>query len=363
MLSLRVGATAKRMKKLLLFLFFILPVLAKGQTPSIHFSPYIRDDQKRSLLKDLDHLLNLPVEANNAKANALFETPQLTTSHLNAWLAERAHFFVEQGFDSSSKIQIIQENFTYPNSILPQTERATKQTGIPNNGQTVQIMMSNRGVSLYYMAKAQNQKQAISIPGYGLVPLTSPHIGLFMIGEGLFNQMISDSYSIDSMANSLLRMKTYFHEARHTDGNGTSLGFFHVVCPLGHQYEGYSACDKNSNGPYQVATQFLSATINSCKQCSSGEKEALRNVQLDSQLRIVNQSLNEKYIPIKRSQNPKTEAPELSLSSTCQALKDQGADLTQIESCKRPDTPNILAPVGSDEPPIWDPTPESTGEI
>ncbi len=347
------------MKTIFLFILILLSAAAKAQTPSIHISPGIHEDQKGSILKDLENLLTLPVEGQNPKANALFETSYLTTAHLNSWLADRAHHFVEQGFDFMPRLQVLQENFTYPNLVMPTIETATKHSGVTTGAQTMQVRMSNKGASLYWFAKTRNQKLALDLPGYGIATITTPRIGLFMVGEGLFNETILGSKN--SMATSLFRMKTYFHEARHTDGNGVSLGFFHVVCPKGHQYEGFSACDKNSNGPYQVATLFLSTTINACSKCSSAEKEALRNVQLDNQLRIVSQSLNEIYIPIKHKKSH-ADAPEMSLSSTCQALKDQGSDISQLEACKPGFHFNALTP-GADEPPLWDPTPESTGDL
>lgn len=346
------------MKTLLLFILATLQVTAFAQTPVIQFSSGISENQQQKILSDLERLRVLRVDGNNEQANELFETKSLTSAYLNAWLAERAHYFVEEGFDSNSHLQVLQQNFIYPNTLIPITETATKQISAP--GSTMRVVMSNKGVTLYWYGKKQNQKLALDIPGLGSIKITSPHNGIFMIGSGLFGQ--SDSSDAKSMANALLRMKTYFHEARHTDGNGMSLGFFHVVCPIGHQYEGYSACDKNLNGPYQIAAQFLSATIKVCSSCSSEEKESLRNTQLDSQSRIVNQSLNEKFIPVKFNKNIDLSTPVLTLSETCQALKNQGTDISQIDSCK-PGAQVSNSSANAGLPSKWDPTPESTGDL
>lgn len=347
------------MKTLLLFILTSLTLTAQAQTPVIQFSPSIPESQKQRILSDLDRLRTLRVDGKNEQANSLFETPSLTTAFLNSWLAERSHYFLEEGFNSQGRVQVLQENFTYPNPIVATFETATKQTGAPDS--KVRVVMSNKGVSHYWSGKNNKQKLALDIPGLGSIQIASPHTGIFMIGSALFKNSVSDS--VDSMASSLQRLKTYFHEARHSDGNGQTLGFFHVVCPVGHQYAGYSACDKNINGPYQVASQFLSvAVLKGCSDCEDQEKEALRNSQLDSQLRIVNQSLNEQYIPVKFSKKTNLAPPVMSLSSTCQTLNDQGINISQIESCKS-GAQVSSSNSGSNEPPRWDPTPESTGDL
>lgn len=347
------------MKTLLLFILTLLNFTAQAQTPVIQFSPAIPDNQKQSILNDLDRLRVLRVDGKNDQANSLFQTPSLTTAHLNAWLAERSHYFLEEGFSSQGRIQVLQQNYTYPNPIVATFETATKQTGAP--GSIMRVVMSNRGVGYYFDGKNKKQKLALDIPGIGSVKITSPHNGIFMIGSGLFTKSISTSFN--SMASSLQRMKTYFHEARHSDGNGQTLGFFHVVCPVGHQYAGYSACDKNINGPYQIGSQFLNVALKKgCTGCSEQEKEALRNSQLDSQLRIVNQSLDQQYIPVKFSKKTNLAPPVMSLSSTCQALKDQGVDIGQIETCNQGSEISTTSSF-SNEPPLWDPTPESTGDL
>lgn len=90
-----------------------------------------------------------------------------------------------------------------------------------------------------------------------------------------------------AMANSLGRMAVFFHEARHSDGNGKSLGFFHAVCPSGHDFQGSYACDRNLNGPYSIGAQMMKEFIKNCDECSVSEKEQMRLRYLDSMNRVL----------------------------------------------------------------------------
>jgi hypothetical protein len=130
--------------------------------------------------------------------------------------------------------------------------------------------------------------QFANADGSKIVPIDSPRVGIIQVGEGLFLERFRiQPKQIEAPANSIARLGSLFHEARHSDGNGASLGFGHAVCPAGHPYGGQNSCDRNRNGPYSVASAILKILLRECRDCSVEEKESLRVRILDYSSRII----------------------------------------------------------------------------
>jgi hypothetical protein len=108
------------------------------------------------------------------------------------------------------------------------------------------------------------------------------------IGAGLFaSELAINRIDENAVANSIMRLSFIFHEARHSDGNGPSLGFTHSLCPKGHDYENELACDESLNGAYSVGASMAREMMMACQDnCSERDKEMLKIFILDSYNRI-----------------------------------------------------------------------------
>lgn len=85
------------------------------------------------------------------------------------------------------------------------------------------------------------------------------------------------------MANSLRRIATLIHEARH----GDDFGHTHVICPEGHSYQGLYACDTALDGSYGTGAAYMLEMMRSCRDCSEVDMTQLRLRLLDSISRII----------------------------------------------------------------------------
>ena len=321
-----------------------IPIIIDANVPVL-FQNLIR--------QDLASLEIIKIQNRNASIKSVFQT-DLTNEKLQTWLYDRSRYILSEQFEiNATTAPVFRNHHKFANPIIPQFEKG--KSG--DSSGPVRTVMSNVGAKVYFSGKTQNALFQIVIPGYGNVPVRSPRVGIFKIGSALFAPLLADlpKARLDSLGNSLARLKTYFHEARHSDGNGDSLLFGHAVCPEGHDFAGYNACDKNLNGPYTVGALFLSATINSCSSCSAAEREALRVQQADSFSRVI-KSFN-------RTQSLSSSAAVDSQQETCNQLRSMKVDLSRYAFCnpaQQGRTNTIQETVKSQH---WDANPESAGPI
>ena len=265
------------------------PVVAEN--PFI-FSSGVSSDQADLLKLDLKRLPQLAVSTVDADAQSLFETSKISGLRLKAWLADRVQYVVGEDFDIESHISVVRP-YLYSNSRqLPVLE--TPSADNPTNG-NAKVVMSNIGTAVYLAGKMSPVKVGplsvllgLRLDNDQVVAMTSPRVGVLQIGEGLFMQrFLVNRDDPNAISNSLERLSTLFHEARHSDGNGKSVGFTHAVCPAGHAFAGYNACDRNTNGAYTVGAVSLRNMATNCTQCSVAEKEILKVRYLDSFDRVI----------------------------------------------------------------------------
>lgn len=261
----------------------------------IVLSKSIKPDLRSKIEKDLTLL-------DSFKFN-IMATPQtlevmglqsLTSETAKDWLKERVNYIISENAFSTFNllikriIYIDQENVEFPNSDI---KPYSMDTAAKDEGFTV---MSNIGAALYLGGKEEKQVYGIKI-SRGLlkkaakVAVRSPRAGIIQIGEGLFApELTLNKNNPDALANSIFRLGTFFHEARHSDGNRTSLGFTHIVCPEEHDYAGQPACDENLNGPYTVGALMMTEMARTCDdKCSEADKEQLKLLIIDSESRIL----------------------------------------------------------------------------
>ena len=257
---------------------------------SIRITSNVPRNQKLLLSRDLQLLKTLSVENPDSKLLEIMHTDAVDSGKLEGWLEDRVQYVVGESFKFNEALFIAEPSYSYENlNDVPVFEKATKHTG---GNSSAKVIMSNIGVSAYFKGKEQHTLSGLKIPGVDDVRMTSPRVGVVQIGEGLFylfEKRLPKSPQ-DSMAKSLARLSTLFHEARHSDGHGKSLGFFHAVCPEGHHLAGYSACDRNLNGPYTVGALVQQLMTESCDTCSVEEKEVLRLNYLDSFGRVIQET-------------------------------------------------------------------------
>jgi hypothetical protein len=229
---------------------------------------------------------------NAAELKALLGVHGLSAAELNAWLEARVQVIVNEGFNSRANLVVMQPRYAYPQAtVFPYLEPITS-TLPPGKGV---LIMANVGVSSYETGKRQGNLLGMAIDGVGTIPLTSPRSGIIQIGPGLFNPpQPVDAAQPMAVANAIPRIGTFFHESRHSDGNGASLGFYHAVCPDGHKLHGNYACDRNLNGPYTVGAQMMKAMTETCTQCTVAQIEQLRLRYTDSFGRVLPKMLDGK---------------------------------------------------------------------
>ncbi len=271
----------------------------------IKFDDRISRRYFRLISEDLERIDSVPINPHSIHAAQMKETMGLddaSPESMRNWLEDRVAYVLGENFPHHSLGQaaVVQEVSLTSNSII------TK--------------MMNMGAHFFYEYFWKiGKKYILNIPGHGRVTIESPRTGVIELGEGHF--MLSDENKTEDLRNisySLIRLSTFYHEARHSDGNSRSsswwlkksdlimsdsdndlwdqlfpgkdrelvqkagsLGFFHVSCPPTHLLKGNLACDFNQNGPYTVGAEFLQAMLDSCQMCSEKDREVLRSTILD----------------------------------------------------------------------------------
>ena len=148
-----------------------------------------------------------------------------------------------------------------------------------------QVVMSNVGAALYLLGKTSPEKQLHQLAfDSQQIQITSPRTGILKIGPGLFHDF---GVKLQNVALDIYRVSTLFHEARHSDGHGETLGFLHSKCPAGSDYEGLSACDGSTNGPYTVGALVMKTMKDSCVTCTPLSNKFLEIMYLDVSSRVI----------------------------------------------------------------------------
>lgn len=275
---------------------FVLPLillmLSTSTWSEIKFSKKVPRKQRKLLEQDLERLEGFRMLPNlSQEAQELFNMSSFDTKSFYNWLDQRVSYVLGEE-EELEDLLFLENNFqTYPNPDLFPT--------IPDGGKTpsgtVKTVMSNLGMAVYFAGKKSQQllgfKFKKGILKKEKVVVRSPRVGLIKVGEGLFFKPLSEDK--DSYANTVSRLGTFYHEARHSDGNGTHLGFTHDICPKDHDFEGYFACDFNLNGPYTVGANAVKIMLERCASCSHAEKERLNLLVADSFSRVVKEKVAE----------------------------------------------------------------------
>lgn len=306
------------MKKLLIASLLTTTTIANAD---IILSKGIKNEYRDKIERDLDVLSNLKFKDTPAETLQLLGLKSLSAQTATQWLNDRVKYVVAE--NALSPLQLIlkrvvsveRQGVTYPNAtiipyamnpankgpavepvapVVPQAPSVDAGEG----ERKIYTVMSNIGAGIYFGGKDQGVVYSLKI-SRGLIKsplkavIESPRVGIIQIGEGLFLDGLSVTPSKpNAVANSLKRLSTFFHEARHSDGNGVSLAFAHSVCPTGHNYAGSPACDENLNGPYTVGALFTTELLKACDDsCTEVEKTELKADIVDSYSRVLKTTL------------------------------------------------------------------------
>lgn len=284
----------------------LIMVASVGQASDITLSKGIKKSLRNKIEKDLTLLDNFKFSSEPIPETLkIMQLETLNAETASDWLNQRVHYVISEKalsfFNLLIKrvIYVERTNVTYPNAkIIPysldnQIQANFVEDGNANSGKSFTVM-ANIGSGIYSSGKADSKVYGIKI-SRGLfrrsekVALTSPRAGIIQIGEGLFApELAINPKDPNAVANSIFRLGTFFHEARHSDGNGTSLGFMHAICPKGHDYQDQPACDENLNGPYAVGALMMAEMAKGCEEnCSVRDIETLKISVIDSLNRIL----------------------------------------------------------------------------
>jgi len=245
----------------------------KASKPNIKFASSLSSDGVNALSEDFEFLRRINMTpANSADLVAVMKINDSSPKSLVSWLDDRMQYVVPKDFDADKS--------AYLSSIF------IPDSPMNDDSKTGTVMASNIGAAVYMSAAEQGRAAFVQIPGFGDVHVSSPRVGIIQEGDGLFTDMIGEGH-LDDVPHILLRLSTFFHEARHSDGNGQSLCFTHSVCPSGHDYEGLYACDNNGNGPYRIEAELVKAFANTCSGCSPRTLELFKMMEADSFSRML----------------------------------------------------------------------------
>lgn len=285
---------------------FALLFTSKAMSSDIILSKNIKSSMRLKIVEDLKRLEEFNLKNPNPELLKIMKLSDVNTRSIRDWLEERVKYVIEENSLSvlnmlKKKIVYVEkENISYPNShVLPfALNMSLDIVEAEDEGVTI---MSNIGAGLYLAGKEEEKLYGMKISQGILrnpikVLIDSPRVGVIQIGEGLFSRgMLINSDEPEAVSNSIIRLSTFFHEARHSDGSASSLAFAHSLCPIGHDLEGIYACDENLNGPYAIGAYMNIELIKACDdQCTLREKEMLKIDALDSLNRVLKKTNNSK---------------------------------------------------------------------
>jgi hypothetical protein len=347
------------MKKTILSAFAFL-FLAQSAQADIEFAKAVPKDQRKQLVQDMYYMANQPWVSDTKLLQLMDLTSNDGLTVLN-WIDNRVRYVVPETFELNDKTiyQISDNYFPTPSEVPSFEQPANTPSDGGSGGNKVMTIMSNYGGAVYVIGKMQHSLLGVKIDDKK-IPVTSTRIGILKVGSGLFAADQLLKVTNDSEVARHFRLATLVHEARHSDGRGTSAGFLHAICPEGHRLAGFAACDRNSNGPYTVGAQFEFMTLQNCKACSETDKEMLNKMAVDSYDRVI--SPMSTVIP--------GDSADVAIISTYQMLlqlcqsspKSCTAEdtakyrqaIAEAQARLNPGPPQVIAA------PVWDANPEGT---
>lgn len=242
----------------------------------VNFHSSVPANQVRALKTDLTYLFQTPVSVVDNDFRNTSGLSRVDGENMHNWLLNRVKYIIGQDYELNSRNIVAKKGHKFPSTPLP--ELSAHQAAL--------VIMSNVGSAVYLSGKFDNTLFGLKLDGetvYG----KSTRMGVLQVGEGLFYEKFQINANPLSAANSISRLGTLFHEARHSDGNSKHTGFIHDKCPTGHAYAGLAACEASSNGSYSLGAYAERNLLKNCKTCSVEDKTILTARIADNFGRIV----------------------------------------------------------------------------
>lgn len=274
--------------------------ISANQFGAVKFHSSVPADQITAMSTDLSYLFNNPIKNPDEEFKSLLGINQNNGPEMHNWLVNRVRHIIGESFELNDSSIRVQTGYTFPRSPLPEIDQAAGLAESSGENSNIKTIMSNLGSALYLVGKKGMKIRNVLTPVlYGLdldgetVYATSTRVGIIQVGEGLFFKDFRVTDDELAPSNSISRLGTFFHEARHSDGNGSSTGFAHARCPVTHPYSNNFACEKSSNGSYSVGALTLRNLVANCLTCSDEETAKLELQILDSFNRILSGANNQ----------------------------------------------------------------------
>lgn len=265
------------------------PAFAGEVFGGFNFHSSVAKNQSDALKTDLRYLFKAPVTEADSEFLSTAKLQVGDGKNMHNWLLNRIKYVVGESYElNETNIAVSISGaifFKFPTTPLPEMPDTSTSDDEPKKEGVVTVM-SNLGGALYIGGKKAGIPIGLKLDG-DKVYAKSTRVGILQVGEGLFLERFLLNKDVLAPANSISRLATLFHEARHSDGNGKSTGFLHAKCPVDHAYVGHYACEAVGNGPYTVGALAERHLLKNCTSCSEGEKNALAAKVADAFGRIL----------------------------------------------------------------------------
>lgn len=246
----------------------------------IDFHSSLPATQVRTLKQDFSYLYQNPIKETDPQFKSMASLAKVDGPNMYNWIYNRVKYVLGQSYDPRGKNTIKQKGHVFPSTPLPPS--------VANgNAQYWGVMiMYNMAAELYVTGKKDKTLMGLRLDD-GIVYAPSPRAGIVQVGEGLFLERLLVNKEPLSEANTIKRLGTIFHEARHGDGHSEHTGFIHTPCPTGHVLSGLEACEPYSNGSYSLEAVATKTMLMNCKTCSNEDKGKLTAAVADAFSRVI----------------------------------------------------------------------------
>jgi hypothetical protein len=277
-------------KNLIIASISLTLVMLSAVANSIEFARNVAPQTSRLISSDFELLSRLQWGRDDQEMLRIFKVNEINARTMQAWFDERVHYILDQN-------HVLDQTSVLPLNPMSQSSRVDDSYRINHQVSSDTVSAINLGTSLYSSSLKARMKLVFDISGIGMIPIKSPRVGILQVLEPLTKPLGEGEFSdVTEFTNRVYRLSTLFHEGRHSDGHGEHLGFPHVICPVGHTYEGIAACDASSNGAYRISALFIGSVLKGCETCSIGQKEALKFVYADYLDRILTTTSGQEHL-------------------------------------------------------------------
>lgn len=267
-------------------LMFLASCGSDSKLPSQNIVKFSSDTNKAAavdLAEAVRSIDEFQISSPSPELLRLMQIKDANPKTLKSWLGERVKYAVSSDFNFEKNGFVLDgvPKYEYPNVEVSVAEPTKGEDGYEPAEDGTVTLMANVGTGIYYQGKLEKKLYGINLPGIGKIKINSPRVGFVQMGDARLQGKDIER------AKKLWPLLTLFHEGRHSDGHADNVGFPHSICPEGHDFAGYAACDRSLNGAYGIEAELYKNYIEVCDKCTAVEREFLRLSYADILGRIV----------------------------------------------------------------------------